>query len=135
MSSQTKTVAKLLEDIQRHERENPGDPNWRYRRLEYLIQIGRLEGEFERLVKQLFPGKGNTMSGAAPALQGCEHLHLPSVHVRTEGDTGYDYEEDLFVFGRAGRRIRIKRIVHLVAIEGGMVMLTLCSPPRHDSSG
>jgi hypothetical protein len=61
------------------------------------------------------------MSAAAAALaQG--HIHLPSVHVRAENGTGFDYEEDLYVRGR-GRRRSVERVVRLAVIEGGQETL------------
>jgi len=46
------------------------------------------------------------------------HIHLPSVHVRGlngREDTGFDYEEDLHIFERAGHR-SVERVVTLVAV-------------------
>ncbi len=54
----------------------------------------------------------------APAPQ---HIHLPSVHIRS-GGAGFDYDEDLYIHGR-GRRRKIERVVRLVVIEGGREML------------
>jgi hypothetical protein len=56
------------------------------------------------------------MSSAAAIAQ--QHIHLPSVHIRGENSTGFDYEEDLYVSGR-GRRRRVHRVVRLTAIEHG----------------
>jgi hypothetical protein len=56
------------------------------------------------------------MSSAAAAAQG--HIHLPSVHIRGDNGSGFDYDEDLFIQGR-GRRRRVNRIVRLVIIEDG----------------
>lgn len=55
--------------------------------------------------------KGRTLSR--------HHIHLPSVHVRSQ-DTGagFDYEQDLYIRGR-GRERRVERVVRLVAIEAG----------------
>lgn len=50
------------------------------------------------------------------------HIHLPSVHVRSHDDTGFDYEEDLYVTG-AGRHRRVERVIRLVAIERGRIVL------------
>jgi hypothetical protein len=52
------------------------------------------------------------------------HLHLPSVHIRTEQGTGFgfDYEEDLYVHGR-GRIRQVDRVVRFVVIENGMETL------------
>lgn len=57
----------------------------------------------------------------APARErrpGAERIHLPSVHVRGDDGSGFDYEEDLFVTGR-GRKRRVERVVRLVAFEHG----------------
>jgi hypothetical protein len=43
-----------------------------------------------------------------------QHLHLPSVHVRAENGTGFDYDEDLYVRGQ-----QVERIIRFVAIEYG----------------
>jgi hypothetical protein len=48
------------------------------------------------------------------------HIHLPSVHVRTQDGRGFDYEQDLYVTGRGRRRV-IARVVRLAAIEGGEI--------------
>jgi hypothetical protein len=42
------------------------------------------------------------------------HIHLPSVHIRSENGAGFDYEEDYYLWGR-----RIERIVRFVAFEPG----------------
>jgi hypothetical protein len=59
------------------------------------------------------------MSAAAGVAR--KHIHLPSVHVRDEEETGFDFEEDLFVIGR-GRRQRVERVIRLAMIEGGREM-------------
>ena len=54
---------------------------------------------------------------SAPAkARAAEHIHLPSVHLRGEDGSGFDYDEDLFVSGR-GRRQWVERVVRLVVIE------------------
>ena len=63
------------------------------------------------------PDSGGEMSAPAAA-RASRHIHLPSVHVRDEDQQhGYDYEEDIYVFGRGWRHI--ERIVRFVAIQGG----------------
>lgn len=51
-----------------------------------------------------------------------EHIHLPSVHLRAENGSGFDYDEDLYIRGR-GRRRHVYRLVRLVVIEGGQPTL------------
>src|SRR5256885_1879027 len=50
------------------------------------------------------------------------HIHLPSVHIRNEDGTGFDYEEDFYVTGR-GRQRRVDRVVTLIAFQDGVVIL------------
>jgi hypothetical protein len=47
-----------------------------------------------------------------------EHLHLPSVHVRQQDGSGFDYEEDLYIVGRNKKR-RVERIVTLMMLDAG----------------
>ena len=42
-----------------------------------------------------------------------QHIHLPSVHIRSENGVGFDYDEDLYLRGG-----RVERVIRLVAIEG-----------------
>lgn len=53
-----------------------------------------------------------------------DHIHLPSVHIRAKDDpeTGFDYEEDLYI-ERRGRRSVIRRVVLLVALDRGEPVL------------
>lgn len=48
-----------------------------------------------------------------------EHIHLPSVHVRSDEAAGFDYEEDLFVLapGHVGRVVRL-----VIVKDGGQVI-------------
>src|SRR5437899_7105907 len=50
------------------------------------------------------------------------HIHLPSVHVRAEHGTGFDYEEDIYFVGR-GRRQIAERVVRFAALERGVETL------------
>ena len=51
------------------------------------------------------------------------HIHLPSVHIRKSEheDTGFDYEEDLFVDG-VGRRFTVHRVTRLALIAAGEIV-------------
>lgn len=51
------------------------------------------------------------------------HIHLPSVHVRAEDGTGFDYDEDLYVRDAGGWRRCVERVMRLVVIEGGLETL------------
>ena len=66
------------------------------------------------------------MSAQAQAVplnrKNAEHVHLPSVHIRTEDGSGFDYEEDLYVTGRGLRR-KVERVIRLVIIEHGAASL------------
>jgi len=48
-------------------------------------------------------------------------IHLPSVHIRSAEDSGYDYTEDLYL--RTDRVPAVARVIELVAIERGAEML------------
>ncbi len=56
---------------------------------------------------------------SAPAKALTDHIHLPSVHVRAENGSGFDYDEDLYIRRGRGRRRHVERVVRLVAIEYG----------------
>jgi hypothetical protein len=47
-----------------------------------------------------------------------EHIHLPSVHVRSEDGSGYDYEEDYFLSGTGAKR-RAHRITRFALVAKG----------------
>ena len=42
------------------------------------------------------------------------HIHLPSVHIRSQDGAGVDYEENIYVRGT-----RVERMIRLVIIEDG----------------
>lgn len=46
------------------------------------------------------------------------HIHLPSIHVRNEDGSGFDYEENYFVRGR-GRKRSVQRVVTIAAFNAG----------------
>jgi hypothetical protein len=54
---------------------------------------------------------------AARQKQRVDHIHLPSVHIRSGGD-GFDYDEDLYVRGR-----EVTREVKLVIWSAGVAAL------------
>jgi hypothetical protein len=59
-------------------------------------------------------------SRRARATQAAEHIHLPSVHSRDRKNTGFDYEEDFYIYGR----FRVERVVKLVMVERGIPVVT-----------
>jgi hypothetical protein len=50
------------------------------------------------------------------------HIHLPSVHVRNDELTGFDYEENVYIEGR-GRGRAGRLLVGFALIEGGQPVL------------
>jgi hypothetical protein len=49
-----------------------------------------------------------------------DHIHLPSIHIRTDELTGFDYEEDIYIEGR-GRGRRAHLVASFALIEAGQV--------------
>lgn len=46
------------------------------------------------------------------------HIHFPSIHVRSEDGTGFDYEEDFYVAGK-----RVRREIKLDAFVDGEIAI------------
>lgn len=65
-----------------------------------------------------------------------KHIHLPSVHVRSDDAAGFDYEEDLFILATG----RVARMVRLVIVKDGSRVVRetfgeLCSEELEEIEG